>query len=130
MVGDLEKSFEMDSDFKNYEIAFAEYTEDKDGTIYIQDVEAIDWDEDDEFFLIPKGMAKHFELEATKYTAQSLYERLLTLPELFEYELFARSKNKIAKDGTVCSINSPLWATNFLKKDRILYFQHGDSIDD
>lgn len=79
--------------------------------------------------MIPSGIAKHYELQAKNYTALGLYEELVSLPDIHEYVVFARSKTKIAKDGSVASINSPTWATNYLTKDKIIYFQHGDSLD-
>ena len=129
ILEDLKRAFEMNEDFKSFSVGFAEYTEDRDGTIYLKDVEAIDWDEDEEFFLIPFGIAKHYELQAKSYTAIALFEELVSLPDIHEFDVFARSKTKVAKDGSVASINSPTWATNYLTKDKIIYFQHGDSLD-
>lgn len=129
IIEDLEKSFEMNDEFKEFSVGFAEYTEEKDGNIYLKDVEAIDWDEDEEFFLIPSDIAKHYELTAKDYTALQLYVELEALPDIHEYDVFARSSTKVAKDGSVASINSPTWATNYLTNDKVIYFQHGDALD-
>ncbi|MBA6365044.1 hypothetical protein H4J42_14975, partial [Colwellia sp. BRX8-8] len=69
IIDDLESVFSKQPETKDYDVAFACYSEDGSGSIEIDYVEAFDWDEDEEFFLIPENCAKHYEREAVKYKA-------------------------------------------------------------
>ncbi len=127
IIDDLEFELNKNSDVASYKVAFANYCDDGSRNIELTLIEAFDWDEDEEFFLIPKDIAKHYDLEANDYTVQGFLDALKAEKEdIAKFDAYARAKTKIAGDGTVASINSPLWGTGIHNEEELIYFYHGD----
>lgn len=127
IIEDLESVFESLPISKEFDVAFACYSDDDSGNIEFRTFEAFHWDEDEEFFLVPSGCGKHYSLDTTKFTAESFLTALKSAvnDEVSEYCAYARARIKIAKDGSVASLNSPLWGTGYHEQERLLYFYHG-----
>ena len=68
IIEDIELALSETPVANNFQIAFAAYHEDSSGNININHVEAFLWDEDDEFFLIPGGAAKYYDLTPSTIT--------------------------------------------------------------
>lgn len=66
------------------------------GSIEIDYVEAFDWNEDEEFCLIPENCAKHYEREAVKYKAAHFVEELknIKIENFSEFETYVRKRLK------------------------------------
>jgi len=127
IVEDLKSIFKEHPQAEEYGIAFASYLEDGSGQIQLQEVEAFEWDDDDEFFLIPTGSSKHYGLKRKNFTGKEFLEDLACLDEgVMEFVAYARAKIKVAKDGSVASLNSPLWGTGYHQQARLVYFYHGN----
>lgn len=127
IIDDLESVFEKQPEAKNYGVAFARYSDDGDGTIIIDYVEAFDWDEDEEFFLLPEGCAKYYDLEAINYKAQNFVNEIkkVDVNNFLEFQTYAIEKMKLAKDGSIATLNSPTWGTGILDSEKVVYFFHG-----
>lgn len=126
IIDDLKSIFEKLPEAQTYGVAFANYLEDGSGQIHLRDVEACHWDDDDEFFLIPEGAAKHYELQNKNYTGQSFLKELMDVEEnISDFVAYARARIKIAKDGSVASLNSPLWGIGYHEQAKLVYFYHG-----
>ncbi|MGX9417879.1 hypothetical protein ACXJY6_02025 [Vibrio sp. RC27] len=127
IIDDLQSVFSKQPETKNYDVAFACYSEDGSGCIEIDYVEAFDWDEDEEFFLIPENCAKYYDREAVKYKAAHFVEELkkIKIENFSEFETYVRKRIKVAKDGSVISINSPMWGTGVHDTEKFVYFYHG-----
>ena len=83
IIDDLESVFRKRPETKDYDVAFACYSDDGSGSIEIDYVEAFNWDDDDEFFLIPENCAKHYEREAIKYKAAHFVEKIKNIKIVF-----------------------------------------------
>ena len=83
IINDLESAFRKQPETKDYDVAFACYSDDGSGSIEIDYVEAFNWDDDDEFFLIPENCAKHYEREAIKYKAAHFVEKIKNIKIVF-----------------------------------------------
>ncbi len=132
IVEDVESVFESLPESKEFDVAFACYPEDGSGNIELRTIEAIHWDDDEEFFLVPSGCAKHFSLQPTQYKAGQFLDVLKNKinDEIADYCAYARARVKIAKDGSVVSLNSPLWGTGYHEQEQLLYFYHGKQSND
>ena len=127
IIDDLKSIFERLPEARTYGVAFASYLEDGSGQISLRGVEAFHWDDDDEFFLVPDGAAKHYELQSKNYTGESFLKELMDVEErVSDFVTYARARIKIAKDGSVASLNSPLWGTGYHEQAKLVYFYHGD----
>ena len=126
IIEDMESVFKSNPDAQAYEVAFASYSDDSFSNIDFKIVEAFDWDDDEEFFLVPSGAAKHFKLNPRNYTAQTFLSDLkLVDANIADFPAYARARIKVAKDGSIASLNSPLWGTGYHDDEKILYFYHG-----
>ncbi|MBY6016773.1 hypothetical protein KUW04_03060 [Halomonas denitrificans] len=127
IVEDVESVFNTLPEAKGFEVAFACYADDDSGNIEFRTFEAFHWDDDEEFFLVPSGCAKHYSLKPEKFTAESFLSALKNAvsDEINNYCAYARARIKVAADGSVASLNSPLWGTGYHEQERLLYFYHG-----
>jgi hypothetical protein len=127
IIEDIESVFESLPESKDYDVAFASYLDDGSGKIEFRTVEAFHWDDDEEFFLVPSGCAKHYSLESEQFKAENFLKavKVAVSDEIAGYCAYARARIKITEDGSVASLNSPLWGTGFHEQERLLYFYHG-----
>ncbi|UTP72341.1 hypothetical protein NLG07_10140 [Alteromonas sp. LMIT006] len=132
IIEDVESVFKSLPKAKEYDVAFACYAQDGSGNIELRAIEAFHWDDDGEFFLVPNGCATHFSLKPVQYSAQQFLDALKSKinSEIEDYCAYARAKIKIAKDGSIASLNSPLWGTGYHEKEQLLYFYHGEQPSD
>ena len=132
IVEDVESVFESLPESQEFDLAFACYAEDGSGNIEFRTIEAFHWDDDEEFFLVPSGCAQHYSLDPIQYKAKQFLDELKNKihDEIEEYCAYARARIKIAKDGSVVSLNSPLWGTGYHEQEQLLYFYHGKQPSD
>lgn len=127
VIEDVEGVLKEHPEAVNYDIAIAAYEEDGTGLIKVRNVEAYHWDDDEEFFLIPAGAAHHYNLEAIDLKASELLKDLKGVDnkEIHSFVVFARAQIKVLGDGSVASLNSPLWGTGVHHEAKLIYFYHG-----
>ncbi len=126
IITDLEKAFEMQSCFKDYSVSVAELTNMNEGTLSITNVQAFGWDDDEEFYLMPTKAAKFYSNAVFINTAWSFYEKLIKLPELREFEFYAKASYKLTSEGGMISVNSPVYGTRYHDGEKTIYFQYGE----
>lgn len=126
IIEDLESIISVTPETESYGLAFASYLEDGSGNIELKDVEAFEWHDDEEFFLVPAGTAQYFNLEPRHLTATGFLAELKGIQvAIGGYTAYAKSRVKVAKDGSVASLNSPLWGTGYHMTEKLVYFYHG-----
>jgi len=127
IIEDIEGVLRENPLASEFDIAFASYVEDESGSIKVDNVEAYHWDEDEEFFLVPSGAAHLYKLPVVELKAGAFLKELCNIEnkEILSYEAFAREQIKTLKDGSVASLNSPLWGTGVHNEARLIYFYHG-----
>jgi hypothetical protein len=108
-----------------YEIALARYKNEVGGDITVQSVGSFNWDEE-EFFLNPEGSASAYSLKERKLLTQELLTELESLPDIHSRIAYAREKVKFLVDGSVASLNLPLWGTGVHHGARLVYFYFGE----
>ncbi len=127
IIEDLESVLTSTPEASSFEVAFANYIDDDFEQIEFKSIEAFNWDEDEEFFLVPTGIAKYYDLEENIYSAETFLNQLKNIENtsVLNFVTFARARTKIAKDGSVASLNSPLWGTGINEAEKLIYFYHG-----
>jgi hypothetical protein len=127
IIEDLKSVLTSTPEASSFEVAFASYIDDDFEQIEFKSIEAFNWDEDEEFFLVPTGIAKYYDLEENIYSAETFLNQLKNIENtsVLNFVTFARARTKIAKDGSVASLNSPLWGTGIHEADKLIYFYHG-----
>jgi hypothetical protein len=130
IIEDVENVLEDNPHATEFDVAFASYQEDGSGSIIVKQVEAYYW-EDEEFFLIPIGAAHLYELVAVELKAGQFLKELKSIEDevILSFGTFARSQIKTLEDGSIASLNSPLWGIGIHHDAKLIYFYHGKQPD-
>lgn len=132
ILSSLISSFEIDPSAVDFDVAVATYIDPKFKRISFKTVDAYHWDEDHEFFLIPTGLSQdYFDIAPNISSAKDLLDSLhnLEMEEVLEYRSYVRDKVARLDDGSVVSLNLPLWGAGIQSKGRIVYFYYGEEPD-
>jgi len=125
VVSDLTKVIGNYETAYQYALAVARYKSDDSCNIVTRQIEAFE-DDDNEVYLVPKGAAEAYGLDATFMTAGKFLAALRRkYSESATYEVFVRESTKILPDGSVVSVNSPIWATGIHEQGELVYFYYG-----
>lgn len=122
MIEDLEFVLKKYPGCDDFRIAFED--EDKDnseGTNVIY-VEAFHWDEE-EFFIVPVGCGKFFDLKPQEMTVSNLLNALKQIDqEILEFPAYARADAGELPDKTTVSLNYPLMGVGISQMGKTVYF--------
>jgi len=131
MIEDLESVLSDHAGASDFSMALVKYADDEFKDIRVDDIGAFDWDDDDEFFLVPVGSAQYYNLSDEGFSAADFLSVLKeqSSAAVRGFEVYARSAAKILADGSVASVNSPIWGTGIHQDARLVYFYHGRQPD-
>lgn len=127
MIEDLEDALKENESVKGYDIAVASYDKEDPGEINVTYIGAFHTDENKQFYLVPAGAEPYYNLEPQAMTAGGLLKSLKALgKEELGYKVFVWDQVGRMQDGSIASINKPLWATGIHDGARLVYFHFGD----
>jgi hypothetical protein len=126
LITDIHAVLEQVPDAGNYAIAVARYLDPTRDQVEFMRIGAVQWDDDDEFFLVPEGLGEILDLSERHLTASELLHDLEAQPETHGFVAYVRAKiTQLDDDGTV-SLNLPLWGTGVHEQAALVYFYYGE----
>jgi len=127
MIEDLEDVLKECEAVKGYEIAVASFDKEEPGEINVIYIGACHTDDRQQFYFVPSGAEPFYNLEPQPMSAGWLLASLKALgDEVLTYKVFVWDQVGQMPDGSIASINKPLWATGIHDEAQLVYFYYGD----
>ena len=129
LVEDLKAALDQFPAAADWRVGIATYTDSPGSDISVMLVGSSSIEPDDELILVPEGLGSSFKLEESPFTAAGLLSFLQAKPELASFPAFAKSEAVEHSDGTIVSINYPLWGTGVQETAQLVYFYYGNGAE-
>ena len=122
---DLQTALEQFPDAHDWRICVASYVDRPGGEISVMYIASVHSDSDEEFFLVPEGYGEFFDLAEAPLTADELLARLKAEIGWAGFVAYTRSKVTEQANGSVVSMNMPLWGCGVQPNAELVYFYFG-----
>ena len=125
LLEDLQTALEQFPDAHDWRIGVASYVDQPGGEISVMYVASVHSDSDEEFFLVPEGYGELYNLAEAPLTADELLAKLKAETGWAGFIAYTRSKVNEQADGSVVSMNMPLWGCGVQPNAHLVYFYFG-----
>jgi hypothetical protein len=109
-----------------YRVGAAKYVNEPGGDIAVSEIGCVNWDDDEEFFLVPDWICALLQLQRKDPTTDDLVATLTAHPEIHNFVVYVRETGKKLPDGSTATLNMPIWGTGVHHDAQLVYFYFGD----